>query len=74
MNLWAKLSRTWQLAIKQAVSAACAIFLTNVVDPAANYLFTWPWWKHMLVAMLIFTAINEARYWKTWADGPGATT
>jgi hypothetical protein len=66
-TLWERIPLTWQMAIKQAVSSASAIVLTNIVDPEKT-VFSWPWFRHMILAMCLLTLINEARYWKQWAD------
>ena len=58
------------MAIKQAVSASSAIVVTNLVDPE-KAVFSWPWFRHMLIAMFFYTLLNEARYWKEWADSSG---
>lgn len=67
MSLWTKIPTIWQMAIKQAVSSFCAIVITNLVDPA-KIVYSWPWFRHMMVAMFVLTLFNEARYWKNWAD------
>ena len=59
----------WKQAIRQAVSSACAVIITNMVD-SATPMFSWPWFRHMLIGMFFLTLLNEARYWKQWADGP----
>lgn len=64
----------WSKALKQAVASISAVLLTNIVDPNTQIL-TWPWAKHMLIAMFFLTLINEARYWQEWAgtEPPGPT-
>ena len=59
----------WKQALKQAVSSMCAVVVTNLVD-SGTPIFSWPWFRHMLIGMFFLTLLNEARYWKQWADGP----
>jgi hypothetical protein len=65
-------SNLWVLALKQAVSSASAVVLTNLADPG-TVIFSWPWFRHMLIAMFLLTLFNEARYWKEWADNTPPT-
>ena len=62
----------WKQAFRQAVSSACAVVITNMVD-SPTPMFSWPWFRHMLIGMFFLTLLNEARYWKQWADGPDDT-
>jgi hypothetical protein len=69
MGLWSKIPMLWQNAIKQAISAGSAVIITNLADPQTA-MFSWPWFRHMLIGMFFLTLLNEARYWKQWADSP----
>jgi hypothetical protein len=60
-------------AWKNAVSSFCAVILSNVIDPQAAVI-SWRWARHVLVVGIIVVVINEARYWKTWADKPDDNT
>jgi hypothetical protein len=64
-----KISPLWQKAIKQAVSSASAVVITNLADQQSA-VFSWPWFRHVLIAMFFLTLVNEARYWQEWANGP----
>jgi hypothetical protein len=59
----------WKQALKQAVSSACAVVITNFVD-SQTPVWSWPWFRHMLIGIFFLTLLNEARYWKQWADSP----
>lgn len=66
---WANLTPTWRMAIKQFVSALCAVVITNVTDPQ-SMAFSAAWFRHLGVAMFWLTLVNEARYWQDWANTP----
>lgn len=63
------MNATFKQALKQLVSAICGVILANVVDPSSQIL-SWTWAKHVGIVILFVTLVNEARYWKSWADGP----
>jgi hypothetical protein len=60
----------WKNAGKQAVVSVTSVIIINLAD-AQTARFSWPWFKHMLIAMAVLTAVNEARYWNQWAGGDG---
>jgi hypothetical protein len=62
-----KISPVWRKAGKQAVLSFCAVIITNMADPT-SVTFTWPWFRHLLIAMFFLTFFNEAQYWKNWAS------
>jgi hypothetical protein len=53
-------------AWKSAVSAICGVVLSNFVD-VPQALFSWPWFRHVLIAMFFVVAVSEARFWSQWA-------
>jgi hypothetical protein len=63
------MNATLKMALKQLVSAISGVVLANVVDPTTQ-LFTLAWAKHVGIVIFFVTLVNEARYWKSWADGP----
>jgi hypothetical protein len=63
------MNQTLKQALKQLISAACGVILANVVDPSSQ-IFSLAWLKHLGVVIFFVTLVNEARYWKSWADGP----
>ena len=59
-------------SIKSAVSAATGVILANLVDiPQA--LFSWLWFRHVLIATGLVVVVSEARFWQQWANS-GKTT
>jgi hypothetical protein len=56
----------WSGALKSAVGAASGVILTNFVD-VPQTLFSWPWFRHVLVGMLFVVLVSEARFWGQWA-------
>ena len=59
----------WKQTVKTAVGSASSIILIHFADPQ-NVIFSWPWFRHFLIAVAILTIVNEAKYWKAWADSP----
>lgn len=60
----------WKKALKTAVSSVTAVFIVNFADPQ-TVLYTWQWWRHLLFGALTLLILNEAKYWKDWADSNG---
>jgi len=61
----------WRKTLKTAISSACAVIIANLADtpyPA----FSWPWFRHILIGIIVLFIMNEAKYWKNWADAPCA--
>jgi hypothetical protein len=58
-------------AIKSGVSAVTGVILTNLVD-VPQALFSWPWFRHVLIAIGFILLATEARFWNQWANS-GAT-
>jgi len=50
------------------VSTVAGVVLANMVDSPAPAVISWAWWKHVLIAIGFVAVVNEARYWKNWAD------
>jgi hypothetical protein len=60
----------WQLlsgSAKSAISAACGVIISNFVD-VPQAVFSWPWFRHVLISTLFVIVLCEARFWKQWAD------
>jgi hypothetical protein len=57
----------WKKAGKTLVSSVTSVLIVNFTDPK-GVIFDWPWIKHVIIAIVILTIVNEARYWKNWAD------
>ena len=53
-------------AWKSAVASICGVVLSNFVD-VPQTLFSWPWFRHVLIAMFFVVAVSEARFWGQWA-------
>jgi hypothetical protein len=62
----------WRKAIRKAISTICGVLILNMTDPQAQ-LYTWQWWKHCFLGVVILTVITEAQYWKQWADSANGT-
>jgi len=54
-------------AWKSAVSAVCGVILSNFVD-VPQALFSWPWFRHVLIACFFVVMVSEARFWNQWAS------
>jgi hypothetical protein len=59
-------------AIKSAVGAATGVILANMVD-VPQAIFSWPWFRHVLIATGMVVLVTEARFWNQWANS-GKTT
>jgi hypothetical protein len=59
-------------AIKSAVGAATGVILANFVD-VPQAIFSWPWFRHVLIATGMVVLVTEARFWNQWAAS-GKTT
>lgn len=59
-------------SIKSAVGAATGVILANVVD-VPQALFSWPWFRHVLVATGMVVLVSEARFWNQWASSGKVT-
>jgi hypothetical protein len=60
-------------AWKSAVSSICGVVLANFVD-VPQALFSWPWFRHILIAMFFVVAVSEARFWSQWANSGNHVT
>lgn len=58
---------TWKKAGKTLISSVTSVIIVNFTDPK-GVIWNWEWFKHMLIAIFVLTVVNEARYWKNWAD------
>lgn len=59
----------WKPALKTAVSAVSGVIIANLVDQVAGQaIISWSWWKHVLIASGTLVILNEARFWRNWAD------
>lgn len=59
----------WKQAVRTAVSSITAVIVSNMVDNPGNLnVVSWAWWRHVLIAAFAVTLLNEARYFKNWAD------
>lgn len=56
-------------SFKNALSTFCGVVLGDLIDPE-TFIFTAKWGKHFFRYVTILIIVNEARYWKTWADNP----
>jgi hypothetical protein len=56
----------WKKALATAVLAISTAIVVNVVDPV-HQLYTWEWFRHLLIAAGATTAMMEAKYWRDWA-------
>jgi hypothetical protein len=61
----------WSGALKSAVGAITGVILANFVD-VPQALFSWPWFRHVLIAAGVVVLVTEARFWNQWANS-GAT-
>jgi H+/Cl- antiporter ClcA len=61
----------WSGALKSAVGALTGVILANFVD-VPQTLFSWPWFRHVLIAAGVVVLVTEARFWNQWAHS-GAT-
>jgi RsiW-degrading membrane proteinase PrsW (M82 family) len=59
----------WKGALKNAVSTVSGAILANIIDPQ-TMVFSLSWLRHITTVCIAMLVINEARYWKTWADKP----
>ncbi len=57
----------WRKATATAVLAVSTVIIVNFVDPA-HQLYTWQWFKHILIASGATIVVMEAKYWRDWAN------
>jgi len=62
--------RVWKEALKTFVSSVTAVIIVNFTDPK-GVTFSKEWFLHVLLAIFTLSVLNEARYWKSWADSKG---
>jgi hypothetical protein len=56
----------WKKAVATAVLAVSTVIVVNIVDPAHD-IYSWLWFKHLLIAAGATTLVMEAKYWRDWA-------
>jgi hypothetical protein len=57
----------WKKALATAVLAVSTVLIVNLVDPA-HQIYSWEWFRHLLIAAAATTAVMEAKYWRDWAN------
>jgi hypothetical protein len=57
-------------AMKSAVSAACGVILANFVA-TGNVVFSWPWFRQVIIQIFFVIVVAEARFWKQWSESSG---
>jgi len=62
----------WKKTVKTAVGSVTAVLLTNFSDPK-GITFSTEWFRHVALACLILFVVNEAKYWKSWANSNGGS-
>jgi hypothetical protein len=56
----------WKQALKTGVAAVTAVLITNFADPG-QVVFSWLWFRHVLIGCTSVFIFNEARYWYNWS-------
>lgn len=56
-------------AIKSGLSLSLGVFFVNCADPS-HIIWSWLWWRHILIGSGGVFLFNELIYLKNWLDSP----
>jgi hypothetical protein len=55
----------WKKALKTGLGLGIGVITANVVDPQ-RIVWTWLWWRHILIGAGVVFALNELAYLQNW--------